>query len=449
MSASAVERLHAATPATRNRVVDFLRALAIIVVVFGHWTVAAVNVNDSTEVNAHAVLDASPALHWVTWIAQVMPLFFFVGGYANALSWRSARRAGQSYPTWLRTRLRRLALPIVPLLIVWTVAAAIALAAGISPQTLRAASQVALVPTWFLAAYVLVVAVAPACLRAWERFGFWSVLALLAIAAVVDLVSIAIGVELAGYPNYLFVWAAVHQLGYAWVDGKLATRTRRIILSCIGFAGLAVLIGPGPYPVSMIGITGAEINNSAPTRITMAFLGMAQIGLVLLAEKRLAALLQRPRLWWATVLVNTRIMTWYLWHLTSMVSVIAISAGLLGGFGLRIEPMSQLWWATRPVWWVVLVVVTFMFIAIFGRVEQATPDERPAPAAWQMIAATICVCAGLGVMAKFGVVNDDGLTWVWPMLPVAGLLVFGVMRRPGSRPTRPEPDAVTQRTQQQ
>ncbi len=430
MTSTRAERIHAATPATRNRVVDFLRAAAITVVVFGHWTIAAVNVTSGTDVSAHAVLDEAAWTHPITWVAQVMPLFFFVGGYSNALSWRSSRAKHLPYSAWLRARLRRLAIPIVPLLIAWTVGAAACLALGISPETLRRASQVSLIPTWFLAAYVLVVAVAPGCLWLWERYGFVSIAVGLAAAGAVDAVSLHTHNELAGYPNYLLVWACVHQLGVAWLDGRLNGARRRLTLAAVGLLGLALLVGVGPYPVSMIGVAGEEINNSAPTRITLAFLGMAQIGLVLLAERRLASWLQRPRVWWATVAVNTRIMTWYLWHITAMICVIAVSSLLLGGFGLRLEPLTGLWWATRPLWWVVLVAATSVFVAVFGRVEQVAPDPRPAPPVWKPVAATVCVCAGLAVMAKFGIVDEHGLTWIWPALPVAGVWLFGVARSP-------------------
>ena len=48
-------------------------------------------------------------------------------------------------------------------------------------------------------------------------------------------------------------------------------------------------------------------------------IGLLQAGLVLSLEPVLARWLQRPRAWSATVLLNTRIMTLYLWHLTAMV----------------------------------------------------------------------------------------------------------------------------------
>src|SRR5699024_1951204 len=85
----------------------------------------------------------------------------------------------------------------------------------------------------------------------------------------------------------------------------------------IGLAGLLLLVLVGPYPVSMITSAADEIFNSNPTRLTMAFLGMLQAGLVLFLERPLTALLRRPGLWFVTVLVNQRIMTWFLWHLSA------------------------------------------------------------------------------------------------------------------------------------
>ncbi len=433
MTTPAWQRVADATPATRNRVVDFLRAAAIVVVVFGHWTIVAVSVSHGELFSAHALLDTASWTHPITWFAQVMPVFFFVGGYSNALSWRSARAKGLPYSSWLRARLRRLGLPLIPLLITWTIAASVALALGVPADTLRHASQVALIPTWFLAAYVLVVAVAPFCLVLWERFGMLSVAVGLALGGLVDLISISVGNIYLGYPNYLLVWASVHQLGYAWLDGRLAGRARRLALFCVGLAGLSLLVGFGPYPVSMIGLEGAAVNNSAPTRITMAFLGMAQIGLVLLAEDRLARWLQRPRVWYAVVVVNLRIMSWYLWHLTAMVAVVGVSLLLLGGFGLHYEPMSGAWWATRPVWLAVLATVTFGIVTLVGRFESPAPDHRPAPATWRPVAATVCLCAGLAVMASVGIVNANGVTWVWPLLPVLGMVAFGVVQLPAGR----------------
>ncbi|WP_299446287.1 acyltransferase [uncultured Phycicoccus sp.] len=406
----------AATPTTRHRVVDLLRVGALAVVVLGHWLVAAVTVRDGV-LDGGAVLDRAAWTHPLTWVFQVMPVFFLVGGYANALSWRRARSDGGDWPGWLRSRLRRLLGPVVPLLLFWTALVLVADAAGMDRGSLRLASQVALVPTWFLAAYVVVCALAPLTLRLWERYGWASVVAGLVLGGVVDLVSLTVGPWWVGFANYVVVWCTVHQLGYAWLDGRLAGRPRRLLMAGVGAAGLVALVALGPYPVSMIGLDGAAVNNSYPTRVTLAFLGLLQAGLVLALEPALSRWMARDRPWAAVVVLGARMMSVYLWHLTVMVLVIGLSL-LSGGFGLGPEPLSAPWWATRPLWWLVLGIATAGVVAVVGRFEHVRRRPGPIPA-WRPVVATALGCGGLGVMAGQGIVDAAGVSWWWPLLPVA------------------------------
>lgn len=419
-----------ATPDTRSREVDFLRLAAITVVVLGHWTIIAVSATGGIE--PHGLLDQATWTHPLTWVFQVMPIFFLVGGYSNALSWRSARRRQTGYAEWLRARLRRLGLPLIPLLLVWLVTCVIALAAGAEPAAVQLASQMALVPTWFLAAYLLVVIVAPPCLILWERWGWWSIIAGIGLAGIIDLISIVADSTLAGYPNYLLVWASFHQFGYAWLDGRLSSIKRCLLLFAIGAAGLGLLVGVGPYPVSMITAGTDTISNSAPTRVTMAFLGMAQAGIVLMLQRPLAKLLRSPGLWFLTVLVNQRIMTWFLWHLTALTALANVLIGLDAN-ALLPTPLTGIWWLTRPLWALVLLAITGALVAIFGRFETPAPDERPAPPVWMPIAASAAICAGLAIMADTGMVSEHGVSWIWPLLPLIGMVACGVVRLPGRR----------------
>lgn len=423
-----LDELVAQTPATRNRYVDFLRVVAILVVALGHWLLAAVVVRDGSLV-PNALLNIASWTHPLTWVFQVMPIFFVVGGYSNALSWRSARGRGLGYAVWLRSRLLRLGSPVVPLLIVWLTICTNAYAAGVPGGTLRTASQVALVPTWFLAAYVLVVATTPVALRLWERFGWASIVGGLLVGGLVDWVSLGggimgSGVFLVGFANYLIVWGVVHQLGFAWRDGRLEGTGRRILLAAIGFGVLALMVWRLPYPISMIGVDTIAVNNSYPTRVTLGLLGLGQAGVLLLLEPVLQRWLQRPGPWKATILVSSRIMTLYLWHLTAMVLVIGLSL-LAGGIGLQAEPLTGTWWALRPVWYAVLIVVTLGFIAVMSRFEKVPRDDRPPPPLWRPLLATALVCGGLGVMAAQGIVSAAGLRWWWPLLPIAGVLLLG------------------------
>ncbi|REK20305.1 MAG: acyltransferase, partial [Actinobacteria bacterium] len=81
---TSARKIAEATPATRNRYVDLLRALSILVVVYGHWLMAAPEVIGGEIRIGHALTDI-PWTRGLTWVLQVMPVFFFVGGFSNAL----------------------------------------------------------------------------------------------------------------------------------------------------------------------------------------------------------------------------------------------------------------------------------------------------------------------------------------------------------------------------
>lgn len=426
---ASIRRLADATPPDRNRVIDLLRAASILVVVFGHWLMAAVTVEGGELIPGHLLILADWT-HPLTWIFQVMPVFFLVGGYANGLSWRSARRREEGYGSWLRARLRRLALPVVPLLLFWTAGGWLGLWLGLDWEVLQLASQVALVPTWFLAAYVVIVTIAPIGLWIWERWGWWSIAAGIALAGLCDYLSISLDLIPVGFLNYLLVWGTVHQIGYAWLDGTIDELWKRAAMAGFGLVGTLLLVGLGPYPVAMVGLDTSEITNSYPPRVTLAFLGMFQSGLALMMEKPLQRLMAKRGAWTFVVGVSARIMTLYLWHLTAMVIVIGLSIAA-GGFGLGTEPLSGLWWLTRPVWFLVLGAVTVGLVAVFGRFETPMSDLRPAPPWWRPVLAVLGICAGLGLLAAIGIADDDGLNGLVLSLPIIGVVLGGVSRVPG------------------
>jgi hypothetical protein len=132
------------------------------------------------------------------------------------------------------------------------------------------------------------------------------------------------------------------------------------------------------------------------------------------------------------VAVNGSIMSLYLWHLSVMVVVMGISIQL-GGIGLHAVPASAIWWLTRPVWLVILTVLTVGVLAMVARFEKPTTDRRPAPPAWRPMVAAMAVCAGLGLLAKNGIAGADGLHGLALSLPLAGLILGGVVRSPFGR----------------
>ena len=411
-------------PSTRNRYVDFLRAASIMVVVFGHWLLFAPQMLPDGPVFGN-LLSVTTWTHYLTWIVQVMPIFFLVGGYANAVSWRSAQRRGEPYGAWLRARLRRLLLPVVPLLAVWAAGAFILLQTAIDPDVIRMASQAALVPVWFLATYVAVVALTPVTLRAWDRHGWTAIVVTAALAGLMDLLSLGLGLEVAGYFNYLFVWGTVHSLGYAWADSRIGGVTRRLVASAMGLVSTAALVIWGPYPVAMVGLDTAGVTNSQPPKVTLVALALFQGGLLLALEGPASRWLARERVWAGVVLISGRIMTIYLWHMTAMVVLVGASL-LLDGFGLEVAAGTDQWWLTRPLWLAALMATTIPFISVFGRYERPGPDLRPAPPGWQPVAAVITTCTGLGILAAVGVSDADGLNGIALSLPFIAVTLGGI-----------------------
>ncbi len=389
------------TPPERNRYVDFLRAVSILVVVTGHWLIAGFYYVDGA-LQFSDVLVIQPGTQWLTWLFQVMPIFFIVGGYANAVSLESAGRKGLGYANWLAGRLNRLVTPLLLLIVGW---AAIALTLHLSPlsgEIIQAGSRAALIPIWFLAIYIFVVLLAPATHRAWTRFGFFSFWAFVAVAALVDYIFFALEIRVPAWSNYVWVWLAVHQLGYAWRDDRLGGPVRLLLNSLVAFVVLYVLIIEGPYPLAMVGSPDEDMSNTLPPKVTLIVLGIVQLGILLALEGPMRRALANVRLWAATVLINSMIMTLYLWHLTVMIFVVAL-AWLIGGAGLGLEPGTADWWLARPVWIGLLYALLVPVALLLSPLERrGRPADAPVPPASRQVSGAILICLGVALLARFG-----------------------------------------------
>ncbi len=414
-------KMAAQTPAERNRYVDFLRSVSILVVIIGHWLIATAYFVDGSLSPGH-LLKSEPQTQWLTWLFQVMPIFFIVGGYSNAVSLESAKRKGTAYAGWLSARLNRLVAPLLILLIAWAAIALIMQLSGVGEKVIQYASQAVLIPTWFLAIYIVVVILAPATYRFWRRFGFASFWIFAAAAALVDIAFFALGWEWLGWSNYLWVWLAVHHLGFAWRDGRMGSRMQLLLYSGAAFATLYCLIFYGPYPLAMVGSPDPGLSNTLPPKATLLVLGVFQFGLLLSLEEPMRRALDSLRLWTATVLINSMIMTVYLWHITVMVVVIALLY-LAGGLGLGIEPGTLAWWLTRPVWiGVLMILLTPAALALSPLERRSRSPDAPIPSAARQIIGALMICLGVSLLAMYGYAGGP-----IPRLDLAafGLVLFG------------------------
>ena len=433
-----VKQLAAETPEERNRYVDFLRSVSILVVIVGHWLIATSYYVDGTLTSGH-LLKSHPQTQWLTWAFQVMPIFFIVGGYSNAVSLESARGRHIAYGGWLAGRLHRLVAPLLLLVIAW---ALIGLAMGFfgaGPNVIQYASQASLIPTWFLAIYIMVVILAPLSYRLWRAWGYLSFWIFVAVAVLVDLAFFVADLQWMGWSNYFWVWLAVHHLGFAWRDGRTGSPAFMIVCSAAGMAVLAMLVFQGPYPLAMVGSPDEGLSNTLPPKITLIALAGFQFGLLLAIEAPMRRLLRGLRLWAATVLINTMIMTVYLWHITVMIIVIGILY-LAGGFGLGIEPGSTTWWYTRPVWTLVLIVALTPVALLVSPLERKSrPKDAPVPSPARQIVGAMALCLGIAILAMYGYGGGSAmrLDMLAFALVVVGAGISGLLPGFGRRKARP------------
>ncbi|MDX1389194.1 MAG: acyltransferase, partial [Acidobacteriota bacterium] len=438
----------ARTPPTRNRFVDYLRALSIGVVVLGHWLIAVITVDEGRIVAGH-LLSEAPVTQWLTWVFQVMPVFFIVGAYSNGASWSAAARAGKSYADWLRGRCQRLLGPTAIFALAWVPLALFAQRWVSDPATLVVATRLVTVPLWFLAVYLAVIPLAPLMLALHHRFGTAVPITLVAGAVVVDALAAARGIQGGSlepswsWINYVFVWLAIHQLGFFWWDGSLERSSW--IRWGFTFGGLGVLIlvtSLGLYPVSMIGVPGAERSNNTPPSAALVLLALFQLGVILLANPAANRRLARTGPWARTIVANGVIMTLYLWHMTAMVLV--VFAAFVVGFGLDIQPLTGLWWISRLAWLAVLAATLVVFVAVFGRFERPRPPAEVGRG-WKTATLTcvgaLMAGAGLAGLAVQGFYTPNeiwGIPVVTLLVLIVGAAAVGVTPRIYMRESSPK-----------
>jgi hypothetical protein len=396
--------LAAATPLDRDRYADLLRLFSIGMVVLGHWVVALLTVHGAGSVGTSLPLMLS------TWIWQVMALFFFVGGFAHARALRHGPRSGE----FVRARLSRLLPPALVMLAAWTTLAGLMHATGLTTGEFATGLHMITVPLWFLGVYLVIVLAAPAMMRLHRRFGLWPVVRVLTGAvAVVDALALTTGTSLIGYANYLFVWLAVHQLGYGYADGTLQRGGRRLagLLAGGGLAGAALLVfGTSAYPVLMVGLPGNDVSNSSPPNLALLAQSLFLVGTALLLRRAGTALMDRPRAWFAVATGNSVIMTVFCWHLTACYLV----QGVLLMVGARLPAAdTPLWFPALAGWLIACSLACVGIVALFRRFERA-PDalvrgsvRKPA-----VVAGTLASAVGLFAVSKIGldgVVTEQGL----------------------------------------
>jgi len=348
----------------RDRYIDFLRAASLLVVVGWHWVFNIVTWHpDPSTTNP---IGSTPGLWAMTWVLQVMPLFFFVGGFAHLTTWESVERAGGGYRQFLSRRLQRLFPPAGVCLGVLVGAWWLLKLGSIRLPHVTAGLLLMLSPLWFLAIYVGLVLVAPLFIRLHRAAPTGALVALAGGAVLVDLLRFHGHMAGIGWLNMVLVWGFAHQLGFFWRRLVVAPRRLAWALFVAGLAGLAALTNIGNYPRSMVGVPGEAFSNMGPPTVCILALTLVQAGVVLLVRARMATWLERPGPQRFTAWAGARSMTVYLWHFPAF----AAAYGLVVLAGITVPQRASVgWWLQRPLWVVVPALVTYPCLRAFRRFE--------------------------------------------------------------------------------
>ncbi len=375
-----LDELVAATPASRDRYVDFLRGASIAGVVFGHWFISIIFWQDGV-IGVHSAIGVTSGLWSGTWLLQVIPIFFFVGGFSNFVAYRAFRERGRSTAGFLRTRAVRLLKPTAIFVSAWfgieVVLHLIDQGGTGLIRGVRVGNTLPFGPMWFLGVYLVVVLLSPLTIALHRRFGLWVPLVLASGVVAADVVGLAGGIEGIRNVNVLLAWSLAHQLGYFYADGSLASLPRRVhvAMAGLGLAALIVLTNVGVYPRSMLGTDATffhlkpieQTSNMNPPTACIVALTFWLIGLAMVLKPTVSRWLERRGPWRATIVANSVIMTLFLWHMTAYAVAILLLRPL--SLGTEVDSTAR-WWMERPVWEFVPGLILLGMVLVVGRFER-------------------------------------------------------------------------------
>jgi hypothetical protein len=217
----------------------------------------------------------------------------------------------------------------------------------------------------------------------------------------------------------LFVWLFIQQLGFWLADGTFDSRPRWALLAmtlvCYGLL-VVLTLGVG-YSIDMY-------DNLNPPTVCIIVLSVGQLYLLSLLRPVIARGAEKPRVAAAAAAINRNSMTIYLWHVPVVV-LIALTMLLTS---LPMEPLSQGWWETRPLFLVLVAIGLIPVVLIGARWErrQHRAEFQQTPVAIGLVKVALSV-AGVATILLLG------FTPVLPWAIGLGLIIAAVWIGPPAR----------------
>lgn len=371
----------AAANQDRNRAVDLFRVVAMLAVALGHWAAIMVAVDKNGGLVSGNALEAAPSLAIMSWLFQVMPLFFVVGGFSSAMSLDAHARKDGRAQDWIAGRLRRMLAPTAVLALVWFVLLILGALAGVGSLVAVGAAAAA-IPLWFLSNYTVDTAIAPYLLPRFRRNPGLVAGGGIAIFLLLEAIRFA-GVPYLPQINWILGWLLFQTAGFAWRDGLLPTGRRLLGAAGVLWVMAIAAVTVGPYPISMVHFPGiGDLSPTHPPSLALMMFGAAYSATALLIAPTVSAWLAKPtarsrKTWAAVVAGNSMAMTVYLWHFTAAVAASAV----LYTFGAlpTADVGTVAWWIQKLPLIALSTVILAGIVAIVGRFERGALLAARAP----------------------------------------------------------------------
>ncbi|MEM7288097.1 MAG: acyltransferase [Actinomycetota bacterium] len=428
---ASVKDLAGATKADRNRAIDLYRAVAMIAVSVGHWAAIVMTTDADGELVTGNALEFAPSMSWLTWILQVMPLFFVVGGFSSAMSLDSHNARGGRPQDWVAARLRRMLAPTITLAGVWLVGLAVATAAGAGAYAAAGATAAA-IPLWFLANYTIDTAIAPYVLPAFRKRPVLVAGGTVTAFGFIELARFA-DVPYLPHVNWVIGWLLFQMAGFAWRDGLLPTGRAMAVTAAGLWAAAIAAVTLGPWPTAMVHFPGLENSPTHPPTVALLLFGAAYSATAVAVAPRVSDWLARHGgAWSAVVAANGVALSVYLWHFTA--AVIAGATFFAAGWLPTADVGTAAWWIQKlPLMGASAVVLAVIVAMVSGTERRALLAPRAAFDGGQAL--MLATAAGTSAAVKAWANGSVAAAAVG--MTVVLVIWFGVLK-----PSATEPAAV-------
>ncbi|HEU5471453.1 MAG TPA: phospholipase [Actinophytocola sp.] len=310
----------------------------------------------------------------LTWLLQLVPVFFLAGGYANALAWRAARTGG-GFGDYLVGRIGWLSGPVLAFVTAWLVVP-LSLELFAAPREATAAfGRVVLQPLWLLGLYLLVVAATPVTHALHRRLPRLTPAVLLAVVVTIGLAGHG---SVAAHAGGIVLALLFAQLGFHYADGTPWRIPRPVLVTgaLTASTGLVVLTAAGAVPGRLIA-EPTRYASFVPTLLGVLLIGLVQVCLVALPRERgvLAVAARVPAR--SRAMLRDTPMTAYLVYLCAMV----LLAGLIAAARSASLIAGGADWLTRPRTLLALAMVAVPAMLAFLLFERRRPALADDPLA--------------------------------------------------------------------